>query len=267
MISSKDYNLIQNLKNTDVETYNAVTALLNSQLDEFTFAAHEEKNLISFISSSYQFITSHHPEFKQMEFWNDINDSIHSLNKFMNRMTIYRHCHKEGHDKIHLDNLLYTLPDTVDSFLDSHSYISNNYTFNTCSDNIHIIGDYDAILTAFTEILINCCDISDKDIHIVTYTSYDKKYVTASISNYGNILDALSSNHKDTNANIPQQPHTLTDDELLHLCTPFFTTNPDSHSGLGLSMVYTVCQKNNGTLSISQSNGITTVSIKFPIYE
>ena len=82
MITQEDYKCIKALRKNDPATYKMINRIMSSYAEELSIASHSIKNYISFIGSSYQLISEHHPEASSYSFWKEMNDTIQDLNHF-----------------------------------------------------------------------------------------------------------------------------------------------------------------------------------------
>ena len=56
MLNKKTYEVLDILKDNNPDIYSVIDTFLNDSLKELSYAAHEIKNQISFLYSSYQLI-------------------------------------------------------------------------------------------------------------------------------------------------------------------------------------------------------------------
>lgn len=204
-------------------------------------ASHELKNMISFVSSSYQLISLQHPEVTDFEFWSEMGTAINDMIKFMERTSLCRYCLKPDFAPVDINELLYRLPDEADEL---YPDADRNFDFQVDRRQMLVNGDASHLMSALKEITANCYDATaDGDTITVTASpNTDNTKVIITITNKG-LFPEISFHKPGTSEFTVHQP---TDASIL--CSPFYTTK-QKHTGLGLSIANLVCLMHNGSLT------------------
>ncbi len=255
MITTKNYKTLSDLKNANPEAYNALLETSNDHLSSLGFASHEIKNMISFMNSSYQFISMKHPETADFKFWKEFGDNINHLIYFMDRTSVYRYCMKVNLTPTNIIDMLYSLPDEAD---ERHPDSLRNFKFNMQTEvtrSAHTLADAEHLLIALNELIDNCYDAT-KDNDTITIGAS----VTVNSHTYESNPDVAVSQLHITISN----PGRFPDVEYSELCKPFYTTKA-KRSGLGLSIAHTVITNHNGEMALSTDDAESTVHIYLPL--
>lgn len=262
MISKKDYERMQYLQKNDEETYHMIRRIIDSNAQELSAASHNIKNYISFIRSSYQIITEHHPEVNDFPFWKEMHDAVNDLNNFMDQTSLYRYCEKAHLCEMNLNDLLFELPDELDAIFETED---RDYDFDIDLSEINVAADYNKLKAAFIEILKNSFEATtDNDtIEISAHKSVTDSNVKITISNHG-FIDQYNTDSVENASVISWNSDLAASIDNDTICKPFYTTKND-HSGIGMSIVYRVCMTHNAALDIVQNGTNTEVSITLPL--
>jgi signal transduction histidine kinase len=255
MIKQKDYEQILRVRQEDPRTYEMVESLIRTYYSEISTASHDIKNLLSFIGSSYQLINEHHPEAREFNFWTDMGDAITSLINLMDRTTIYRYCANYKPDIVNLNNLLFELPDELDALYENQV---REFSFDIQSTAIEICADYRKLKIALIELIKNCYEATQDNDTISICAIPDESLENISITFTNQITNKVETLYEDFDETSSEDSNTE------KFCEPFYTTKPD-HTGVGLSIVYEVCQTHNGQLSIKKSKDQFQVTLTLPI--
>ncbi|MBQ4283952.1 MAG: HAMP domain-containing histidine kinase [Lachnospira sp.] len=266
MINNNDYKTIQELKNSNPDAFNALTNATTAHLDALGHASHEIKNMVSFMSSSYQLISLKHPETSEFRFWKEFGSNIEHLVNFMDRTSIYRYCMKYKLEPANIADILYSLPDLADNRhpTDLREF---NFDIDPCiSQSATIMADKENITMALNEIIDNCYDatVESDTITISAHTECTGIESNPTVTNYIHITISNQGTFPDIEYSEPGETPVFyepTDADIL--CKPFYTTRP-KRSGLGLSIAYTVCTNHNGELTFTQQDNISSVHVRLP---
>ncbi len=138
--------------------------------------------------------------------------------------------------------------DVIDEFKAETSK-AQNVIENNLERDLHLVGSGDQFRILFRNLLKNSIEaLQNKDL------SSRKIYVNANYTK-GRKIEIT---WKDTGPGIPAE-------DLDKIFQPFYTTKPDSGSGLGLAMVQKIVEKYSGTIEIeSKLTEFTKFSIVFP---
>lgn len=261
MINAQDYMVLENLK---IKNPDAHEILQNTIMDHYKvlgIGAHDIKNLISFISSSYQFISHQHPETQTFDFWSDMGNTIQSLTQFMERTTLCRYCINPTFSPITLQNLLYQLPDEADNL---YPDTERDFVFDVDPRTIKVMGDAQHLMMALNELVSNAFDATDNNdiIYICTHTDLEEKQISISISNRGMLppIECIDPAHSKT---VPvSYPNTTAE----VLCRAFYTTK-ENHPGVGLYIAQKVCLTHHATLKFRQNEDMTSAILTLPVYD
>ncbi len=245
MINKKTYEILNRIKENTPDDYEIIQSCIDDILKELSFASHEIKNHISFLYSSYQLMEYRHPEITENEFWNDMGNSFNNLINFMDRSGLYRKSLNFTPSTFCLNDLLYELPDYMDSQYD----FENEFIFDTDINNLSICYDKEQIKLALTEVIANACEASTCPIAIKSYTNSDNSIVSVEIINYGLIDTEI-----------------VCENDLDMLAKPFFTTKGQAHIGVGLSIAYTCCLSQGIGIDIFERDGNTVVKMDFDVF-
>lgn len=120
---------------------------------------------------------------------------------------------------------------------------NDNFTFDTQLNSAPFNGESDRILKAVSELINNAIKFSKGDTIEVT-TDIDEKYAKVRITNNSDDIDER---------------------KIEKLFKPFGLSgdHTDNHTGLGLTYANAVAALHNGKLEIENSNGKTSVTLKF----
>ncbi len=120
---------------------------------------------------------------------------------------------------------------------------NDNFTFDTQLNSAPFNGESDRILKAVSELINNAIKFSKGDTIEVT-TDIDEKYAKVRITNNSDDIDER---------------------KIEELFKPFGLSgdHTDNHTGLGLTYANAVAALHNGKLEIENSNGKTSVTLKF----
>lgn len=215
--------------------------LSDEYYDSIGKGSHELKNMISFLSSSYQLISLQHPEVSDFEFWSEMGTAIDDMIRFMERTSLCRYCLKPDFAPVNINELLYMLPDEADEL---YPDADRNFDFHVDRRQMYVNGDASHIMNALLEITANCYDAtSDGDTITVSATpDTDNAHVAITITNKGQFPEIIYHNPGSSECTIYQP----TDAAIL--CNPFYTTKP-KHVGIGLAITNLVCHMHNGSLA------------------
>lgn len=243
MMTSNNYHIIQSLKETNPQAYQAITETLDAHLETLSFASHEIKNMIAFMNSSYQFISMKHPETSEFKFWNQFGTNIDNMINFMDRTSAYRYCMKPTLELVNISDILYCLPDKADT---RHPDTSREFKYNMqtgINRSAHVMADYNHLLMAFNEIIDNCYDatLPQDSIHIEAFKESGNEHLHIMISNKGDMPE---------------------DTDILF--KPFHTTKA-AHCGLGLNIAHTVFTLHDGKMWLTGEAGMSSAHIVLPL--
>lgn len=232
MLNKKTYEALDILKDNNPDIYSVIDTFLNDSLKELSYAAHEIKNQISFLYSSYQLIEYRNPTIKNNEFWCDMGSSFEALIHFMERTSLYRNSLKSEPSTFNINDILFEIPDIIDN---SYFY-DNEFVFNTTSDCMSVTYDKEKIRTILTELTANACEANDGPVTLKSY-----------ISSSNIIIDIINTTDKIISTG--------------NIFTPFYTTKEQPHTGLGLSIVQMICLKQNIGLDYITADNTTTARL------
>lgn len=245
--------LIEDLKHTQPQTYEAIQSLLDQKQKELSFASHEIKNHLSFMNSAYQLISKKECNLTEIPYWKKLGDSIQKMIGFMERTSTYRYGSKCALQPLNITELLYTLPDVLDDIFPEQSRL---FTFDVVPEPVMIAGDMEQLTTLFVEILTNCYEATSENdtIHIHSALQDDASVLAITITNSGTLTAPILSNP------IMEMYDTLPE----KLCAPFCTTKPE-HTGLGLAICSQICTMHHAHLQLSAQATEVSVKIKIPV--
>lgn len=234
MLNKKTYEALDILKDNNPDIYSVIDTFLNDSLKELSYAAHEIKNQISFLYSSYQLIEYRNPTIKNNEFWCDMGSSFEALIHFMERTSLYRNSLKSEPSTFNINDILFEIPDIIDNGY----FYDNEFIFNTTSDCMSVTYDKEKIRTILTELTANACEVNDGPVTLKSY-----------ISSGNIIIDIINTTDKIISTG--------------NIFTPFYTTKEQPHTGLGLSIVQMICLKQNIGLDYITADNTTTARLTF----
>ena len=220
-------------------------------------ASHELKNMISFISSSYQLISLQHPEVSGISFWSEMGTAIDDMIRFMDRTSLCRYCLRPDFSTVNINELLYRLPDETDEL---YPDADRNFDFYIDHRPMLVQGDESHLMNALKEIASNCYEATSNgdSITINATPDIDGKSVIIIITNKGHFPE-ISYHEAGSSQYTLYHP---TDAEIL--CKHFYTTKP-KHVGVGLTIAFRVCCMHNGELTFHQNSDESSVCIKLPL--
>lgn len=220
-------------------------------------ASHELKNIISFLSSSYQLISIQHPEVLGFDFWSEMGTAIDDLIMFMEETSQCRYCLRPECDSVSINEILYNLPDETDELYPDSD---RNFDFHIDHRNMFVMGDSTQLTRAFREITANCYDVtSDGDTIIIDAApDNDNSHVMITITNNGYFpkIDFHKTGSSDHTIYSP------TDASIL--CKPFYTTKT-KHFGIGLTIASLALHMHNGNITFRQFEDKSSVCITLPL--
>ncbi len=220
-------------------------------------ASHELKNMISFVSSSYQLISLQHPEVFDFDFWSEMGTAIDDMVKFIEKTSLCRYCFKPEFASVSINEILYGIPDETDELYPDSDRC---FDFHIDRREMLVTGDASQLTSAFKEITANCYDVTAEGdtITISAEPDADNSYVTITITNNGHFppIDFHKPGSSEHTIYLP------TDASIL--CKPFYTTKT-KHFGLGLTIANLVLHMHNGNLTFKQSEDKSIVCITLPL--
>lgn len=220
-------------------------------------ASHELKNIISFLSSSYQLISLQHPEVSNFDFWSEMGTAIDDMIKFMEETSQCRYCLRPELSSLSINEILYSLPDETDELYPDSD---RHFDFHIDRREMFVTGDATQLTRAFREITANCYDAtSDGDTIIISATpDANNSHVTITITNNG-YFPKIDFHKPGTSEHTI---HPSTDASIL--CKPFYTTKT-KHFGTGLTIASLTFHMHNGNLTFQQFEDKSSVCITLPL--
>lgn len=157
-------------------------------------------------------------------------------------------------------NIVELLEDTINL---AKNIIPSNIKFtqsiNLNIDNIK--GDQTEIQQVIMNLIVNSKDAikSSGKINIKANKLIDPKQVSCNMLNFKKNIEYVEIQLSDTGCGIPE-------DKLPFIFDPYFSTKDSSHSGLGLSSVYSIIKSHDGFIDVkSKEDAGTTVTIYLPV--
>lgn len=243
MISDNDILLLKQLRKTNPEIYSLFERIEQDRYTTNSNISHRVKNIISIISSSFQFIENQHPEASDYNLWPQLKSSITYLVAFMDQETLYRHSSNIVVKPMNLQDLLWSIPDIIDDIFSADTNNSiRNYNYDISINLPEINGDYLKLKYAFVEIVKNAYEVTSNNDTIYISAHVVDNAIAVSIKDYGTGIDN----------NIIQD-----------VTIPFYTTKKD-HAGTGLSIAKQVATAHGGNLHINTKDG-TCITITLPL--
>lgn len=261
MMNSQDFMILEHFMHENPNAHKVLQAAIDNHYKELGIGAHDIKNLISFISSTYQFITHQHPETKNYEFWEDMGNTIRLLTHFMERTSLCRYCVKPVFDSVTIHNILYQLPDEADLL---YPDTERDFVFDVEPRPIQVWADPQHLIMALNELISNAFDATQLNdtIFISAHTNHQESEIQISIANPG-ALPPIECIDPSQNKTIPQSyPSTSVD----ILCQAFYSTK-ENHAGIGLNIVHNICLTHHGSIKFEQTENMTTAILTLPIYK
>lgn len=248
------YGQLEDLKSCDKNIRSLVDEIERNHFNSLSVASHEMMNKLSFIASSHQLITMKHPEVCEYPFWTQMGSTISDFMRYLERLSLCRYIHIPQPDNISLDDILYSLHDYMD---DAFPDNDNELVYDTpCSFCLY--ADYTHLLEALKCLLFNACEaiLSNEQNENLSQQEYMKKIFikTETVCNSKNIpCVSISITNYGTIENLSQASK----------CDIFYTTKPN-HTGTGLYVANTVCQKHKGSFLLTTAKGYTTATMLLP---
>lgn len=176
----------------------------------------------------------------------DSSNSIEMMNKLIQELRAYYYTNstKVKYEEIDLSKLF----EEIIKIINKTNSKKINIITQFSPEKIIVTSDKDGLRKVFINLLQNAC-------HAVENTQSP-----TIIINVQKLAKELIINIKDNGTGI--------EDEIIDkIWEPFFTTKPvDKATGLGLTIVRDIIQKNNGTISVTSKKNIETCfTVKFPV--
>ncbi len=242
MLSSTDYDKLQQIMQEKPETKELLGRLLKSHQMEISSISHEIRNPLTLVYSTLQLIESQHPEVLDFAHWSELHQDIEYMKSLLEDLSSYNNGER-----------LELIPVSTSTYLRrialsfAASIIDTDIEFTSCiPENLPEISvDSVKLRQAILNLLRNACDALNKKA-----SDSQKPAITFSVTLDA---DALHIEIKDNGCGIsPEDQKTVFE--------PFVTHKPDG-TGLGLAITRRIIQAHHGTIVLNSTLHVGTAFI------
>lgn len=248
MLTSTDYDKLQQIMQESPEHEALISRLLSSHRMEVSAISHEIRNPLTLVYSTLQLIESTHPEVHSFAHWQELHQDIEYMKQLLEELSSYNN--SERLDLILLDTSLFFRRISL-SFASSIIDTDIEFTSSIPEDLPSVSLDSLKMRQALLNLLRNACDACKSAVHPAISLSVFVSPEDASL---------LCIDITDNGCGIPPEDQ----DSVFE---PFITHKTDG-TGLGLAITRRIILAHHGTISLDSTPGTgTTFSIALPIQE
>lgn len=243
MLKYEDYQLINDLKQSDTATCELIRKISDYSLETASHGCHDLRNHAALISSYCQLLSMQNPSIETEPFFQKIQLSTNNLIRLFDEIALFRYSFTPN--QISETNILSLISNAISyvtqKFNIAPSCIATNFESSLNShpfncNSSHITNAIQALLTNSIE----AC--SSDNIKISISATLNNDFICLIITDNGKGFS----------------------DEMLETgCKPF-KTDKKEHSGLGLAIASTTIYKHNGNLKIANISGGSQITILLP---
>lgn len=223
----KDYpELSEKLDKLD-EAYNLTLRRFN----------HEFGNAMTLVSSSLQIIESSHPEVKDFKYWDTTRADVKHMVNMISDISSFNNCQPKKKENIDLKDLLLSI---VSSFSITQHFSHIEYSFKCNCTNPTILGDEMKLRQVFINLIKNSSEAiaTDKEGLLKITIDSENDFINISISDNGCGID---------------------NEQMEKIFIPLISFK-ENGTGLGLPISKRIIDAHNGTLKISSTPNVGTVT-------
>lgn len=247
MLSSTDYDKLQQIMQENPENEALINRLLTSHQMEISTISHEIRNPLTLVYSTLQLIESQHPEVLTFSHWTELHQDIEYMKFFLEDLSSYNNGERLELTPVSASTYFRRI---ALSFAASIVDTDIEFVSRIPKDLPEISADPVKLRQAVLNLLRNACDALNKKA-----PDSQKPVITFSVTLQ---TDSLHIGVRDNGCGIaPEDQKTIFE--------PFVTHKPDG-TGLGLAITRRIIQAHHGTVTLNSvlHNG-TTFTLTLPI--
>lgn len=238
MLSSTDYDRLQQIMQETPENKDLINKLLTSHQQELSTLSHEIRNPLTLVYSTLQLIESQHPEVLSFSHWSELHQDIEYMKLLLEDLSSYNNGERLEYSATDASSLFRRIALSFAS-----SIIDTDIEFiSSIPEDLPVISaDPIKLRQALLNLLRNACD---------AVATSPQKTIRLSVSLQGN---SLCIKIEDSGCGIALQDQ----DDIFE---PFITHKQDG-TGLGLAITRRIIHAHHGTITLKSSPDSGTVFI------
>lgn len=247
MLSSTDYDKLQQIMQENPENEALINRLLISHQMEISTISHEIRNPLTLVYSTLQLIESQHPEVLTFSHWTELHQDIEYMKFLLEDLSSYNNGERLELTPVSASTYFRRI---ALSFAASIVDTDIEFVSRIPEDLPEISADPVKLRQAVLNLLRNACDALNKKA-----PDSQKPVITFSVTLQ---TDSLHIGVRDNGCGIaPEDQKTIFE--------PFVTHKPDG-TGLGLAITRRIIQAHHGTVTLNSvlHNG-TTFTLTLPV--
>lgn len=238
MLSSTDYDRLQQIMQETPENKEVINKLLSSHQQELSTLSHEIRNPLTLVYSTLQLIEAQHPEVLSFSHWSELHQDIEYMKLLLEDLSSYNNGERLEYSPIDTSSLFRRI---ALSFASSIIDTDIEFVSNIPEDLPEISADSVKLRQALLNLLRNACD---------AVATSEEKIIRLSVCLQGN---SLCVKIEDTGCGIALR-------DQGDIFEPFITHKQDG-TGLGLAITRRIIHAHHGTITLKSSPDIGTVFI------
>ena len=241
MLTSTDYDKLEQLMEKSPENEALLRKLLASQKEMISSISHEIRNPLTLVYSTLQLIESQHPEVSSFRYWDSLRSDIEYMKVLLEELSAFNNGESLTIQEFDFYKFMQQISlsfaaSCMDSNIEFTSFIDPALSF--------VSADPVRLREVLLNLLKNAKEAIDSDgtIQLHTFRMDYSILITIADSGCG-----------------------ISPDNLDNIFTPF-VTHKSGGTGLGLAISKRIIESHNGTISVESSLGKgTTFSITLPL--